>query len=182
MPTSAPGRTSSEWDRPPGLSGSLSAASFGARGVTLVEMVAVMAIIGILAALLFPAVSSGLDSIRLAGAADSLVSYLNGALNRAERRQQAVEIEISIKDNALWMRTAQPGFERRLGLPDGVRIEAVLPPLPGGGEDVRTVIVMPGSTPPRVGIQIVNRRGMRRIVRVDPMTGVPRIEVPAAQS
>ena len=54
----------------------------------------------------------------------------------------------------------------------------MLPSLPDETPDPRRFIVMPDGAPPRVGIQIANRRGARRIVRVDPMTGVPRIEVP----
>ena len=29
---------------------------------------------------------------------------------------------------------------------------------------------------PGMGVQIANRRGLRRIVRIDPMTGFPRVE------
>jgi prepilin-type N-terminal cleavage/methylation domain-containing protein len=180
MPISARGKTSSGVFTAP-FGRSSERRSAGHRGVTLIEMVTVVAIIGVMAGLLFPAVSSGLDSIRLASAADSIAAYLNSALNRADRRQQVIEIEISTKENALWLRSTEPGYERKLEMPDGVRIEAVLPALPEDGGD-RRIIVMPGSTPPRIGVAIVSRRGARRIVRVDPMTGVPRIESPAAES
>jgi hypothetical protein len=35
---------------------------------------------------------------------------------------------------------------------------------------------MPGGAIPGIGVQIANRRGGRRIVRLDPMTGFPRVE------
>jgi hypothetical protein len=35
---------------------------------------------------------------------------------------------------------------------------------------------MPGASVPGIGIQIANQRGTRRIVRLDPMTGFPRVE------
>jgi hypothetical protein len=35
---------------------------------------------------------------------------------------------------------------------------------------------MPGASVPGIGIQIANQRGKRRIVRLDPMTGFPRVE------
>jgi hypothetical protein len=41
-------------------------------------------------------------------------------------------------------------------------------------------MVYPGGAVPRVGVEIVNARGVHRIVRVDPITGVPRIEQPEA--
>ena len=62
------------------------------QGVTIVEMLIVVTIIGLIAGISFPAVTSGIDSLRLASASDSLASFLNGAMNRAERRQDVVEI------------------------------------------------------------------------------------------
>ena len=37
---------------------------------------------------------------------------------------------------------------------------------------------MPGSAPPRIAIDIFNDRGAHRIVKLDPVTGVPEIVVP----
>jgi hypothetical protein len=124
----------------------------------------------------FPAVSAGLDSLRLSTASDSVVSFLNAALNRAERRQQVVEITISKADNTLRLRSPEPGAERSLELPDGVSIRSVLPALPEPDEGPRRFLLYPGSTMPRLGVEIANQKGARRIVRVDPMTGVPQIE------
>ena len=45
----------------------------------------------------------------------------------------------------------------------------------------RRLILMPGATVPGIGIQIANQRGTRRIVRLDPMTGFPRVESVNAQ-
>jgi len=83
---------------------------------------------------------------------------------------------VSRKENALWMITIEPGFERKLEMPDGVTIQAVLPPLPEDPESPRRFLIMPGGTPPRIGVQVANRKGIARIVSLDPMTGFPRIE------
>src|SRR5712691_9088872 len=93
------------------------------QGVTLVEMLIVVAIIGLIAGISFPAVSSGIDSMRLNAASDSLVSFLNGALNRAERRQQVVEISISTEDNSVSL--SSPDLARKLEMPTGVTIKKV---------------------------------------------------------
>jgi prepilin-type N-terminal cleavage/methylation domain-containing protein len=148
----------------------------GPTGVTLIELIVVLAIIGLMAGISFPAVSAGIDSIRLRSATDSLAGFLNGAVTRAERRQQPVEVLISTKDNALKIYSTEPGYVRELTMPDGITIEAVLPQQEPPEEGPRRLILMPGGAVPGIGVQVINRHGSRRIVRLDPMTGFPRVE------
>jgi hypothetical protein len=118
----------------------------------------------------------------MVSAGDSVAAFLNAAVNRAERRQQPIELIISLKENKLALYSNEPGFTRELKMPDGVAIEAVLPP-----EEVldpalpRRVLFLPGATIPAIGIQLGNRRNTHRVVRLDPMTGFPRIEAVAVQ-
>ena len=152
--------------------------STGRRGITLVETMVVVGVISLLAGLVFPAVSSGIDSIRLATAADSVASFLSGALNRAERRQQPVVLSISAGERAITLESGEPNFSRKLELPEGIRIDSLEPASPSGDADPRRFLVLPGGVVPRIGIGLANRRGGRRLVRVDPITGVPQIERP----
>ncbi len=148
-------------------------------GVTLLEMVIVLGLIGLLAAISFPSVSTGLDSLRLNSACDETASFLNAALDRAERRQQVVEVTIARSGGTLTVRSTEPGFERTLSMPTGISIINVLPEQPAEAEDApRHIVLMPGGTIPRFGVEIGDRRGTRRIVRVDPITGVPEVEKP----
>src|SRR5262249_1821608 len=62
------------------------------RGITLIEMVIVMAIVGLIAGITYPTVSNGLDSVHLAAATDTVAAFLNAAVNRVERRQEVVEL------------------------------------------------------------------------------------------
>jgi hypothetical protein len=145
-------------------------------------MVIVVAIVGLIAGITYPSISNGLESVHLASATDTVSSFLNAAMNRVERRQEVVELVISFKENTMVVHSTEPGFERKIELPDGITIAAVLPPLPEVNQPpARQFILMPGGTAPRVGVEIRNRKGTRRIVRVDPMTGVPRIEMPTAE-
>lgn len=150
----------------------------GERGVTLVELLIVVAIAGAMVSIVLPTFSNGLQNLRLSQASDSVATFLNGALNRAERRQQAMEISISPRENLIQMRSADAGFFRRLELPDGIRVEGTLPKPPGDTGDVRGFLLLPGATPPRIGVQLANRLGQQRVVSIDPITGVPRIERP----
>jgi prepilin-type N-terminal cleavage/methylation domain-containing protein len=146
------------------------------RGVTLIEMLVVATIIGLLAGVSVPAASAGIDSVRLASATQSVASFLNAAVDRTERREEPIEVVISPSENLLTLVSNDPGFTRELKLPDGIVLEAVLPALPEGADPVRRIVLMPGATVPGIGIQIANRHGARRIVRLDPMTGFPRVE------
>ena len=162
MPTSSAGRTE--------LAGK------NESGVTLVELVVVVALIALLVGISFPAMSSGVDSLRLNAATNSVVSFFNTGLRRAERRQQVVEITISKPENTLSMRSTDAGFTRRLEMPAGVSITHVLPELPQNPDAPRSFFLYPGGTVPRFGVVLINRRNVEKIVRVDPMTGVPQVE------
>ncbi len=153
------------------------------RGITLVETMVVVGVIALVAGVVFPAVTSGVETIRLSSAADSVASFLSGALNRAEQRQQAVVVTVSKAERSLAMESTEPGSTRKLELPDGVRIQAVLP-APPEEEDTgpRRFLLLPGGVVPRIGIELVNGRNSRRVVRVDPITGVPQIERPDAEA
>ena len=146
------------------------------RGVTLIEMLLVVAIVGLMTAISFPAVTSGIDSIRLASATDSVVSFFNAGLNRAERRQQLIEIAVSKTERSLTMRSSEPGFLRKLELPEGIAIVSILPEGRDDKDGGRRFVLYPGGVVPRIGLELANRKGTRRIVRVDPITGVPQIE------
>lgn len=150
------------------------------RGVTLIEMLMVVTLIGLMVGISFPALNSGLDTIRLMSATDAVVSFLNSALNRAERRQQVLEVTISRTENKLSMQSTEPGFLREIEMPTGVTITRILPELPLGADDKapRRILLYPGGTVPRVGVELENRRGRKRIVRIDPVSGVPDIETP----
>ena len=144
--------------------------------MTLIELLVVMTIVGLIVAVSAPSVGAGIDSVRLASASDSIATFLNAAVDHAERRQQPVELVISPKEGRFAAYSNEPGFQREMTLPDGIAIEAVLPRTSEDPAAATRLILMPGATVPGIGVQFANRRGGRRIVRLDPMTGFPRTE------
>lgn len=167
MPTSSVGRVSNGRSR---------------AGVTILEMLVVVTLIGVMVSVSFPAVTSGIDSLRLSSSSDAVVSFLNSALNRAERRQEVMELTFSKPDNKITMRSSEPNFIRELDFPVGVKITAILPEIHGEDDAVpRHVFVYPSGTVPRVGVELANRRGLKKRVMVDPMTGVPQVEIIASE-
>jgi type II secretory pathway pseudopilin PulG len=140
-------------------------------------MVVVVAIIALIVGLSFPAASAGLDNVRMVSAVDSVATFLNTAVNRAERHQQPVQLVVFPNEGRLALYSNEPGFTRELKMPDGVGIEAVLPVEEGGDPaQPRRILFLPGATVPGIAIQLVNRRNTHRRVRLDPMTGFPRVE------
>jgi prepilin-type N-terminal cleavage/methylation domain-containing protein len=147
-------------------------------GVTLIELMVVITIASIIVGISFPSVTSGIDSLRLNGASNDIVAFLNSGLSRSERRQQVVEVTISKAENTLSMRSSEATFTRKLSMPEGVTITRILPDLPDETDAPRVFILYPGGTVPPLGVWLVNRRHVDRVVQVDPMTGVAQISRP----
>jgi len=147
-------------------------------GVTLMEMMIVLLIIGLIVGISFPSTIAGMENLRLSAATRSLAAFMNVAANRAERRQQAIELSISVKDNSVIMRSPDAAFLQRLDLPPGIAVRAVWPALGEPNDAPRRFLLQPGGVPPRIGIEIANQRGARRVVRLNPITGVTEIEKP----
>lgn len=133
----------------------------------------VVLIISLMVGVTFPAMSSGVDSLRLRGAGEEAASMLTAAVNRAERRRVPVEVAITPADNSVLVTSAEAGFTRAFQPRSGVTIIAVFPRLPNADPRAqRRFLVYPGGSAPRVGIVLANSSGTRRLVRLDPVTGV----------
>jgi prepilin-type N-terminal cleavage/methylation domain-containing protein len=138
-------------------------------GVTMIELLIVVMIIGIIAGISFPSLTSGLSSVRLSSASGSAASFLTAAMNRVERSEMAAAIVVSPKENQLQMFTAASGDkpEKALRMPQGVAIE---------GDEPRRFLLQPGGTFPRITVVLRSDKGLRRSVKIDPATGVPDIQ------
>jgi hypothetical protein len=131
-------------------------------------MLIVVMIIAIISGISFPALTSGLASVRLSSATGSTASFLTSAMNRVERHEQAAAIVVSAKENLLSVYTSASGDkpDRRLKMPQGITIE---------GEEDRRFLLLPGGTMPRMTLVLRNEKGSRRSVQIDPATGVPEV-------
>jgi hypothetical protein len=141
------------------------------------EMLIVAAIMALIAGLSFTPVSAGLETLRLRQVSDEVVSLLATAADRADRKQQVVEIQVLPVGNAVLARTGNQSFVKRVDLPRSMQIARVLPEIPyADPRAVRRFLVYPGGTVPQVAIDIVNSRGRVRRVSLDPLTGSARAE------
>ena len=155
--------------------GQSSQSRFSRRGVTLIEMLIVMALIALIAGIAAPSVSAGLDSLRLRSTSDAIIGFFNTALARADTRQQVVEILISPAEGTITATSGDHGFYKRLDVANPIRILSVQPELADAEDQnqTRRFLVYPGGSVPKIAIEIGNSRGRKRLVSIDPVTGVP---------
>jgi prepilin-type N-terminal cleavage/methylation domain-containing protein len=146
------------------------------RGITLIEMLIAMAVIALLAGLSYPSLTAGLDTLRLRSASDAIIGFMNVALARADTRQQAVEILISPQEGKISARSSDGGFSKVLEIASPVKILSVQPSAAAVVEEQaqpRRFLLYPGGAIPRIVIEIGNANGRKRVVTIDPITGVP---------
>jgi prepilin-type N-terminal cleavage/methylation domain-containing protein len=154
-------------------------------GITLIEMLIVMALIALIAGLATPSISAGLDSLRLRSTSDAMIGFLNTALARADTRQQVVEILISPAEGTMTATSADHGFNKRLDVVSPIKILSIEPTLAADVEDqnqTRRFLVYPGGSVPKIAIEIGNSRGRKRLVSIDPVTGIPQSVVEGSKT
>jgi len=132
------------------------------RGVTLIEMLVVLAILGAMTGLTYPSITAGIDSLRLSTACDDIGSIFNAAANFSERRQQTVEVRILPNR----VEALSTGFQKTVDLEKGITIEG----------DPRYFFVESAGPLPGIALMVTNARGSRKSVRIDPISGAIEIQ------
>ncbi len=146
------------------------------RGVTLIEMLVVVAIIALMVGVSMPSFSGGLDSLRLRSAAGTVSAALNMAMRTAERRQLPVELSIQSSRNQIVMQSVGGNAPRTFAIPPGVRIARVLPALfSDEAQRDRYLILYPNGAPPQLLVELRTERGAVKAVRMDPFTNTARV-------
>jgi len=136
-------------------------------------MLVVVTLISLMAAVSYPSIRSGVDSLRLEQATDEVVALFNRALTQTERHRMAVEVIVSPPENSIAMIGQDPRVQKWVAIPPGVAILGVLPAGPMDPRAPRRFLLSPGGATPRVGLVLGNSRGSRRVVWIDPVAGVP---------
>ncbi len=145
------------------------------RGITLIEMLVVIAIISLIVGVSYPSVARGLESVRLRMAADDLASFISLAMNRVEKLESPVELRFLKAQRTVEMGGPNTPL-KTLKLPDGIDIGEIYPAASGDAQIERSVLLMPGAPFPRWTIELTSQGGGKRAVRIDPATSTPIID------
>ena len=140
--------------------------SRGERGFALIEILCVLAIIGLLAAIILPAVPRSTSRARLEAYAVDMAALLKADRNAALRRHAAVATRVDAE--ARTVRSGATG--RSVRVPDDVALQAVLASRCAGRPVDRAIDFFPSGMSCG-GVIALARSGVGYEVRVNWLTG-----------
>lgn len=155
-------------------------------GFTLLELVVVLAIVGMAFSLVLPAIGSGLRHWRLQAAAREVATLLKFTRNRSVAGKEPLQVILDRSRNLYWLdkgdapvlndpdQADEKGI-RLYTLPDGVQFgEVTVGGYTVGGERVG-IFFFPRGSSTGGEVQILDERGKGYRISVDPVTGQARI-------
>ncbi len=140
----------------------------GRSGFTLLELIVVLFLAGLVAALVFPSFSGTIDSSRLRSGAAEVRAALTLArtLAASGSRLRAVSFDVEHGEYAV------DGHERRFLLPEGIRIESARVGTVAVDQRIVSVRFFPDGSAEEAEIVLASAGGGRLRVAIDPLTGI----------
>jgi general secretion pathway protein H len=146
----------------------------GWRGVTLLELLVVVALASILLAIVFPAVGSGLGTLALQSAGARVAAAARYARDQAVYRQKTFQLEINGQAGTVSVADLEGGGERSYQFPPAVRVKAILPGQDTGQIARRRFFFFPDGAAP--DFQVVLTNSQRQVTVIgDPLTGTAKV-------
>jgi len=155
-------------------------------GFTLLELVVVVAIVGVVASLVFPALGDGLRRWRLQGGVREVATTLKFARNQSVAARASLQVILDRGRSVYWLdRPGDPArydpehaIERGVrlfALPKGVRFGEVTAAGPDPGAERVGILFFPKGNSAGADVQIVDGQGGAYRIHVDSMTGRARV-------
>ena len=143
-------------------------------GVTLLELLVVIALASILLAVVFPAVGSGLATLELRTSAQRLAAAARYAREQAVHQQRTYQLEIDGEAGRVVVVDVEEGARRSFELPASVRVERVLPAAREGEMRSGRFLFYADGGAPLFEVTLENQR-RQLVVSSDPLTGGARV-------
>lgn len=164
-----------------------SSKSVARSGFTLLELVVVLAIVGIAFSFVLPAIGSGLRHWHLQGAAREVATLFKFTRNQSVAKKEPLQVVLYRSRNLYWLDKGDaPGLNdpdqadekgiHLYALPDRIRFgEIIVGGYSVGGERVG-ILFFPRGTSTGGEVQILDERGKGYRISVDHVTGHTRIQ------
>ena len=150
----------------------------GSRGITLLEVLVVLTLIALMGGVVFPAVTAGLDTLRLKSTADRLANTFRYARERALRRQTVCQVTVDPARRVVEFEDLGAGaYRRSWDLPQEIMLRpgaASSAPTP---ERARAFVFPPDGGTPQIGLTLANARGRTASVEFDLLSALPRVRM-----
>ena len=153
-------------------------ADAGERGFSLFELIVVLVLLTLAAAVVLPSFTTGMDGIRLNTAARDMVTKLKQARSRAIAEQKVFRVAFGSREEeaAAYSITDDYGVEvEKIELPEGFKL--ILDP-----EVEPVVSFYPNGRSSGFRVEIQNQREHRLAVEVDGISGLARARRPGEES
>ncbi len=135
----------------------------GASGATLLEALIAITLVGLAAAISFPAASAGVDAVRVRTAADEAKTFLLSAQQFADRHRQAVLVGIDPRLRRMTAHSADGQWTPSLAFDTRLRIDVPA--------TTHETVVQPGAALPPLSLALVTKGGQRAGFRVGGLLG-----------
>ena len=139
------------------------------RGYTLIEVVVVLAVFAVAAAVVAPAVGRTADSVKARTEVTGVATFLRLAREQAVTRQQPYEVIVDPEMRALWLRRMSPEsiapVQASRHLSAVLQIEAA--PAPAG----RRVVFLPQGSSSGGHVRVVVPGPRVYVITIDALTG-----------
>jgi len=145
-----------------------------AAGVTLMELLVVIALASILLAIVFPAVGSGLGTLELRSAATRVAAIARHARDQAVYRQKTMQMEINSEAGTVSVADLEGGGQQRYEFPDTVHVQEVLPSEDAAASRTRRFFFFPDGAAPEFQVILSNTRRQLTVVG-DALTGTAKV-------
>ena len=135
----------------------------GASGISLLEALVALTLIGLAAAISFPVASDAVSAARVRTAVDEAQKFLLDAQLFADRHRQAVLVRIDPQPGRLSAYSADGAWTQSLDLDSRLQVAAPAQP--------REAVLQPGAALPPLHLSLTSAGGQHSGVLVDPLMG-----------
>jgi general secretion pathway protein H len=135
-------------------------------GITLIEMLVVMTLVALLAAVVAPSVGSGVDTVRLRSSAERIAATFRIAHERAARTHHYMEVSVDPQSRAVELRDLESGSLSSWEIPGSIVVKA---------DQRMAFLLYPDGGAQAMRVTLENARGRQTEIAMDPFTLFPTV-------